>query len=288
MVAAGVDHQRLYDHHPGPALKHGRRLALLASIALLAAALESSASAAARHLVICADPNNLPFSNRQKQGFENKIMERIARDLDARLSYLWWAQRRGYVRSTLNEARCDIWPGVATGTDHVASTHPYYRSTYVFVTRERAPLGGLNLDDPRLRSLTVGVQMIGNDSMNSPPAHAIASRGMTDNVRGFMIYGDYELPNPPAAIVEAVANRQIDVAMVWGPLAGYFAHRSPVPLRLEPVTPANDPRWPMAFDISMGVRRGNETLLAEVDAALERERAPIRRILGEYHVPLEP
>jgi mxaJ protein len=262
-------------------------MALLAATAA-AIAFPSPIRAAPRQLVICADPNNLPFSNRDKQGFENRIIALVARDLDARLSYVWWAQRRGYVRSTLNESRCDIWPGVATGTDHVASTHPYYRSTYVFVTRAAAPLGGLSLDDPRLRSSIVGVQMIGNDSMNSPPAHAVASRGITDNVRGFMIYGDYSRPNPPAAIVEAVARKQIDVALVWGPLAGYFAHRSPVPLRIEPVTPANDPPWQMTFDISMGVRRRNAALLAEVNGALAREQASIRRILEDYHVPLEP
>jgi mxaJ protein len=269
------------------------RSAAIAALAFAGAVMAAAvaplpARAAARQLVICADPNNLPFSNRDKQGFENKIIARIARDLDADASYVWWAQRRGYVRSTLNESRCDIWPGVATGTDHVTSSRPYYRSTYVFVTRASAPLRGLTLDDPRLRAATVGVQMIGNDSMNSPPAHAIASRGMTDNVRGFMIYGDYSRPNPPAAIMEAVERRQVDVALVWGPLAGYFAHRSPVPLRLEPVTPANDPPWRMAFDISMGVRRGNTALLAEVNDALEREQAPIRRILEAYHVPLEP
>lgn len=237
--------------------------------------------------MICADPNNLPFSNRARQGFENKIVALIARDLGAGLTYVWWAQRRGYVRNTLNESKCDIWPGLATGTDRVSSTRPYYRSTYVFVSREWAPLANLTLDDARLRSAAIGVQMIGNDSMNSPPAHAVAARGMTDNVRGYMLYGDYDRPNPPAAIIEAVARKEIDVALAWGPLAGYFARRSAVPLRIEPVMPANDPRWPMAFDISMGVRRGDTALVEAINAALAREKPAIRRILSAYHVPLD-
>ncbi len=128
--------------------------------------------------------------------------------------------------------------------------------------------------------------MIGNDAMNTPPAHAIASRGMIENVRGYMLYGDYSEPNPPAAIVSAVATGEIDVAIVWGPLAGYFAQRSPVPLRLEPVTPAGDVRWPMTFDISVGVRRGNKVLLDEVNDILRREQSSIDAILRSYQVPL--
>jgi len=105
------------------------------------------------------------------------------------VSYVWWAQRRGYVRNTLNDSKCDVWPGMASGVNLAATTHPYYRSTYVFVTREEASLAHLTLDDPRLKSASIGVQMIGNDSMNTPPAHAIASRGIVANVRGYMVYG---------------------------------------------------------------------------------------------------
>ena len=253
------------------------------------AAPESAGRPAGRaHLVACSDPNDLPFSNRARQGFENKIIELVGKDLGTEVSYLWWPQRRGYIRKTLNASKCDVWPGIATGVDGAATTRPYYRSTYVFVTREDAHLSQLTLDDPRLRRATIGVQMIGNDAMNTPPAHAIASRGITENVRGYMVYGDYGRPNPPAAIVDAVENRQVDVALVWGPLAGYFAHRSHVPLRLDAVTPAGDPRWPMSFDISMGVRRGDRELLDRIDAILEHEQPAIRAILERYHVPLEP
>lgn len=277
----------------------GTQLAVAAATlvaALVAASLDTSAEAAAEaagrpaaraRLVACSDPNDLPFSNRLRQGFENKIIELVGRDLGAEVSYLWWPQRRGYLRKTLNASKCDVWPGIAAGVEGAATTRPYYRSTYVFVTRKEANLAQLTLDDPRLRRATIGVQMIGNDATNTPPAHAIASRGITGNVRGYMVYGDYGRPNPSAAIVDAVENRQVDVALVWGPLAGYFAHRSHVPLRLDAVTPADDPRWPMSFDISMGVRHGDRELLDRINAILEHEQPAIEAILQRYHVPLE-
>jgi len=244
-------------------------------------------TAEARELRVCADPNNLPFSNQAGEGFENKIVEVIARDLGATVSYTWWAQRRGFVRNTVKADKCDLWPGIAAGVEMLETTRPYYRSTYVFVSRADRHLDITSLDDPRLRQVIVGVQMVGNDAMNTPPAHALARRGVTANVRGYMLYGDYSQPNPPAAIIDAVARGDVDVAIVWGPLAGYFAAREiEVPLVLTAVTPVEDDgRWPMAFDIAMGVRKGNGALKDEIDQALERERPSIDGILARYRVP---
>ena len=242
---------------------------------------------ARRELVVCADPNNLPFSNRAGGGFENKLAELVARDLGAHLRYVWWAQRRGFVRNTLTEAKCELWPGVASGLERVLTTRPYYRSTYVFVSRKDRQLDGLTLDDSRLKEVRVGVQMIGNDATNTPPAHALARRGIVRNVRGYSVFGDYEHPNPPARIVEAVAKGEIDVGLVWGPLAGYFASRSDAPLRVQPVTPALDAGvWPMTYDISMGISRAEPQLRARVDEILGTEAAQVRRILRGYHVPI--
>jgi mxaJ protein len=238
-------------------------------------------------LTACADPNNLPFSNRAGQGFENKLAKMIAGDLHTHLKYIWWAQRRGYVRNTLNERSCDFWPGIASNVEMVATTRPYYRSAYMFVTRANANLQGLTLDDPRLKTLKIGVQMVGNDATNTPPAHALASRGIIGNVRGYMLYGDYREPNPPAEVVRAVERGDVDVALVWGPLAGYFAAESPVPLRLEPVTPwFADQQWPMQFDVSVGVQKDNQKLLHEIDRVLVRRSADIQRLLAAYHVPV--
>ena len=193
--------------------------------ALLACCLLLAGPAAAKDLRVCADPNNLPFSNRAGQGFENKIAEVIAQHLGETVSYTWWAQRRGFARNTLKSDLCDLWLGVASGVETLATTRPYYRSTYVFVTRADRHLNIASFDDPRLRQLRIGVQMIGNDAQNTPPTHALARRGIVDNVRGYLIYGDYRTANPPAAIIDAVAKGDVDVAVVWGPLAGYFAQR---------------------------------------------------------------
>jgi mxaJ protein len=256
-------------------------------IAVLAAALLVGSCSAQPTLTACADPNNLPFSNRAGAGFENKLAAMIASDLHAKLNYIWWAQRRGYVRNTLNEHKCDFWPGIASNVEMVATTRPYYRSTYMFVTRNASNLTGLTLDDPRLKHLKIGVQMVGNDASNTPPAHALAERGIIGNIRGYMLYGDYRRPNPPAAIVEAVEHGDVDVAVIWGPLAGYFAAKSPVPLRLEPVTPwFADQQWPMQFDVSVGVQNGNQKLLREIDQVLARRSADVRKLLSAYHVPV--
>jgi mxaJ protein len=243
--------------------------------------------ATARDLRVCADPNNLPFSNKAGEGFENKIASLIAKDLHADVKYTWWAQRRGFVRNTLKAGDCDLWPGVAAGMEMLTTTEPYYRSSYVFVSRAADSLDVRSFDDPRLRTLSVGVQMVGNDAMNTPPAHALARRGITQNVRGFMLYGDYTTPNPPAAIIDALAKRQIDIAAVWGPMAGYFA--SGKGFSILPATATTiDGAWPMTFEIAMGVRKGNNELKQEIDAALKREKPAIDIILAEYHVPIVP
>jgi mxaJ protein len=259
------------------------------AIALVLAALPLSSCnlIPQRTLTACADPNNLPFSNKAGAGFENKLAEMIATDLHAKLDYVWWAQRRGYVRNTLNERKCDFWPGVGSNVEMIATTRPYYRSTYMFVSRASANLGHLTLDDPRLRKLRIGVQMIGNDATNTPPAHALSSRGIIANVHGYMLYGDYSKPNPPAEIMEAVEHGDVDVALVWGPLAGYFAARSSVPLRLEPVTPwMADMKWPMQFDISVGVQKDDQRLLKQIDQVLAAHSDKIRKLLADYHVPV--
>ncbi len=254
------------------------------AIVILAASF--AANAEARELRVCADPNNLPFSNEKGEGFENRLAEMVARDLHADLTYTWWAQRRGFIRQTLKARSCDLAPGFPARGEMLRVTAPYYRSTYVFVSRaDAAPIA--SLDDPRLRALKIGVQLIGNDGMNTPPAHALANRGITDNVRGYSIYGDYAQPNPSKAIIDAVAKGEVDVALVWGPLAGYFAQRSDTPLRVTPVTPALDAGGlPMTFAISMGVRKEDEALWKDVSEALERHRDEIAQVLAAYHVPL--
>ncbi len=253
----------------------------MSRVALLLLGLACSTSQA---LTVCADPNNLPFSNRAEQGFENKLVRILARELHTKVSYVWWAQRRGFARHTLTDVRCDLWPGVPAGLASMATSQPYYASSYMYVSRADRGLRDLSLDDERLRRLVIGVQLVGDDTMNTPPAHALAARGLIENVRGFTLYGDYSQPNPPAAIVDAVTRATVDVALVWGPLAGYFASRAPVPLHLQPVEPAVH-GWPMRYEIAVGVRRSDAQLLRRVNAALAAQRRAIDRLLRAYHVP---
>jgi mxaJ protein len=251
---------------------------------LLGAAVLSllSADVAARELRVCADPNNLPFSNAKLEGFENKIVDVLANELHADIRYTWWAQRRGFIRNTLKAELCDLVPGTVK-MDMLRTTAPYYRSSYVFVTRADTPPIG-SFDDPALRSLKIGVQLIGNDGFNTPPGHVLAQRGIVDNVRGYPIYGDYRDDNPAADVIRALEAGDIDVAVVWGPLGGYFAKRRNASFHMVPVTTGSR-EFPMVFDISMGVRRDDKALLDEVDAALEHRRGEIDRILAQYGVP---
>ena len=266
-----------------------KRRALLSAAAVLVfmpAGLVALHAEKSRALRVCADPNNLPFSNKAGAGFENRLAEMLADDLDARLEYTWWPQRRGFVRNTLRAGTCDVVMGVPMSFELAMATRPYYRSTYVFVTRKDRALDITSLDDPRLKRLRVGVTVIGDDYANSPPAHALARRGIVRNVTGFSIYGDYSQPNPPARLIDAVAAGDVDVAVAWGPMAGYFARAAKVPLALEPVTPAIDiPYLPFVFDISLGVRREDTALRDEIDAFLARRRPAIDSLLAHYGVP---
>lgn len=262
-----------------------RRRTLSLALALLACA----APAPARELRVCADPNNLPFSKQDRSGFENRIVELVAKDLGATVRYTWWAQRRGNVRNTIGEGACDVVPGVASGIGMLSTTRPYYRSSYTFVAREGTRWADVrSLDDAALREARIGVQLIGDDGANTPPAHALARRGLYANIQGFTVYGDYDTPAPQRPILDAVARGDVDLALVWGPTAGYFAKASPAPLRVTPVTPWLDGAEPMVFDISMGVRREDRALRRELDDALERNAAAIARILDEYGVPRVP
>lgn len=260
------------------------RAALVA--ALVALASWTPAQGTGGRLRVCADPNNLPFSNEREEGFENALARLLAREFGQQLDYTWWPQRRGFIRQTLNAGVCDVVVGVPSGLGAVLTTRPYYRSTYVFVSQRSRQLGVRSLDDPRLQRLRIGVQMIGDDFANSPPAHALSARGLIRNIVGYSVLGDYSQPNPPARIVDAVVAGHVDLALVWGPLAGFFAARAVEPLDVQPLAFDEDrPDLPFAFDISMAVRRGDERLRARLDGALARRRLEIDRVLRRFGVP---
>ncbi len=209
-------------------------------------------------LRVCADPNNMPFSNIREEGFENKIAASLAQDLGWTLAYTWRAQRRGFVRSTLNSGSCDVIIGTPA-LDMLQVTQPYYRSGYVFVSR----------------------------ASDNYPAHALGNLNITGNVVGFPVYGDYRSESPPSTIVQALCDHVIDVAAVWGPTAGYYAKQARVPLRVARIE-GTDAFRPLVFEfaIGMGVRKGDDAMRSRLDSFIERRRDDIERILNAYGVPL--
>jgi len=198
------------------------------------------------------------------------------------------APRRGYIRNTKNatlkEGRCDFVIGVPANYDLVSTTRPYYRSTYMFVYAKNKGLSIRSLDDQVLKKVKIGVHLLGDDYTNPPPVHELGKRGVVDNVTGFSTF--YSAENPPSAIVDAVANGTIDVAIVWGPIAGYFAQRQRVPLELVPI-PSRKGDLPFQFDIAMGVKRGNEAARTKLAQVLDRRQPEIEAILRAYGVPLQ-
>jgi len=235
-------------------------------------------------LRVCGDPDNMPFSDRKEQGFENKIAQVLAGALGDSVVYTWWPHRRGFVRNTLSASECDVVMGVPAGYDPVLTTNPYYRSTYYFVTRADRHLDITSLDDPRLKTLKIGVGLIGDDYTNTPPAQALGSHGVTQNVRGFSLF--YDEDTHPQDIVNAVADGTIDVALVWGPVAGYFAKESPVPLSLTALPDSDSVSGQrFAYDVAIGVRHSDREFRATLDSLLTEKRDTIQGILRTYNVP---
>lgn len=260
---------------------------LMPAIALWVSFTAADAAPQGRMLRVCADPDNLPFSNEHHEGFENRIADVIARDLNATVQYRWMPQRRGFIRLTLKAEECDLVMGVPSDYDAVLTTQSYYRSTYVFVSVKSRDLRLRSFDDPVLRGLKIGIHASAEDGYNQPPAHALARRGLAGNIRGFQMFDEESVINPQGRIIDAVASGDIDVAIVWGPFGGYFARREKVAMDVTPVSPSVDPpSLPFTYEISMGVRKGEHAFKSELEGILDRRRAEIRKILDAFGVPI--
>ena len=247
----------------------------------------SSSVKANNKLRVCADPDNLPFSNQKQEGFENKIAQVLAKDMHATLEYTWLKQRQSFIRQTLGAERCDVVIGVPRNYDRVLTTLPYYRSSYVMVFQTKRKFEIKSYDDPLLRELKVGLHAIGNDGSNSPPATAMGRHDLAKNIVGFSMWGDSTIKNPQGLIVDAVAEGKIDLAIVWGPFGGYFAKKYGHQLTVTPApTDAGMPSMLFAYDISMGVRKGETKLVEKLESSILRNRQVIQKILSTYHIPL--
>jgi mxaJ protein len=263
-----------------------RTACLIVLMCLSLTALDRAARSRAEgaQLRVCSDPNNLPFSNRAQAGLEDALARLVGAELGLSVTHYFWAQRRGFVRNTLKADKCDLIMGVPADSDMLLTTRPYYRSSYVFVTRSELPTLR-SFDDPRLRSLRVGVPLVGDDYANPPPVHALSRRGIVDNVRGFSVFGDYSQESPPLELLRALERGEIDVAIAWGPLAGFAVKQSEGKLKLHPVSPRAEGPHRFSFSVSMGVRPDAHELKRTLDAVLGKKRQAIEELLRDYGVP---
>ncbi|TFE66944.1 ABC transporter substrate-binding protein [Methylacidiphilum sp. Yel] len=235
----------------------------------------------AEEICSCADPGNLPFSNQKLEGFENKIAQIVADSLHVPLSYYWFAHQRGLVRNTLKIGKCNVIIGVPSTWGQVLTTKPYYRTSYVMVYKKDKGLNIQSLDDPALKHLKIGVLI------NSPPHQLLAEKGIIENVVGYSPFFDpvFHPEDSPGKIVEEVLSDKIDIGLVWGPVAGFYIKKKGSALIMVPLT-SNNPRIPMAFDISMGVKKGDQELKNKLDQVIDSKHGEILQVLEEYGVPL--
>jgi mxaJ protein len=268
-----------------------RRVATLAGLGLFGVVLPARAQRPApldpEKIRVCADPDNMPSSNDKLEGYENKLATLISQELKAKLEYVWYPTRRGYFR-ILNGMYCDLAMEAPAGMDMAGATKPYFRSGYVFVTRKGSELENISsLADPRLKKAKIGVNIYTSDAENSPPAMALSHYGVVGNLTGYSTFFDQD--NRPEDIVKAVANQDVDLAIAWGPVAGYYAKQSKVPLVLTPL-PAKDSLsdTPFQYNIGIAVRRRDKEFKDSLNAVLTRRQPEVQAILKEYAVPLLP
>ncbi len=231
---------------------------------------------------VCADKDNLPYSNDKFEGFENKIAELIAKDLGKKVTYQFWYDRIGFIRNTLNAKRCDVIMGTVAGNDMVRTSKPYYRSGYVFVYRKESGYNITDWDSPDLHKGKIGV--VGQ----TPPSRPMEDKGLMDNARPYRIMRDLNLP--PSFIVDDLVKGDIDIAILWGPIAGYYAKKASIPLVVVPAPEyeAENVHGKEYWNISVGVRKKDKDRMVAIDEVLQRRAKDIEKILDDYGIPHVP
>lgn len=230
---------------------------------------------------VCADPNDLPFSNQARQGFENRIAAVLAKDLGKKLGFTWQPQVFGFLRMTLYNYRCDVVMGITQGSTRVANSNAYYRSTYALIFRPHTGFDGIqSLEDPRLKGKRIGI------IAGTPPATILAENGLLDHVHAYELSVNLRFFSPARSLVHDLERGKIDIGVLWGPIAGYFASRSGGRLAIAPLLHESSEGPPMAFGIVMGVRQGAVAWRRTLNAAIAKEQPEITRILESYGVPL--
>jgi quinoprotein dehydrogenase-associated probable ABC transporter substrate-binding protein len=231
-------------------------------------------------LRVCADPRNLPFSNEKGEGFENKIAELLAAKLDKKLAYVWYPQATGFVRNTLGAHRCDLIPGFPQGDELVQSTNPYYRTAYALVIRPDTGLDDLDaLTDPRLKAKRIGIVA------GTPPATYLAVNGLMPKAKPYPLVIDTRVDSSAQAMMRDLAGGEIDVGVLWGPLAGYYAKQANPPMRVVLLLKETGGP-PLAFRIAMGVRAADQNWKRQLNKLIAENQTEINRLLLDFGVPL--
>lgn len=232
-------------------------------------------------LRVCADPNNLPFSNQAGEGFENKIAQLLAKKLHKELAYSFYPGATGFVRNTLNAHLCDVVLGIPQGNDLVQPTNPYYRTTYAAVTRADSGLDGLkSLADPRLKEQGRRIGLVAN----TPPGNLLAKNGLLGALKSYPLMVDTRVDSSGAAMIKDLENKTIDVALLWGPIAGYYASKAPERLIVTPLADESGAR--MSFRIAFGVRHSDQNWKRELNQLIAQNKSEIEKILVDAGVPL--
>ncbi len=269
---------RKFDHVPRRTV-----LAVIAAAALLlfdgGARAQTSEAVDRSSLRVCADPANLPFSNQAGEGFENKIAELLAAELGVPVRYTWYPQATGFVRQTLMARRCDIVIGISLGFELLQNTNPYYRSSYALVYRADAGISATGLDDPGLKAFRLGVVA------GTPPSSLLAKYGLLGRVRPYQLVADTRFDHPAKQMIDDVAAGEVDVGVVWGPIAGYYAKQHNPKLLVVPLaTNAGEVR--MDYRITMGVRFNEPEWKRKINDLIKTKQPEIEAILADYGVPL--
>ena len=247
----------------------------------LAASVSAKAENADGVLRVCADPQNMPFSNEKGEGFENKLIDLIAAKLDLHVSYVWLPQVMGHVATLPDDTDCDVLMGYAQGTGLIEDTNPYYRTSYVLIYRQddKSLAGVQSLADDRLKSKKIGILA------RTPPVSAMAINGLMANSRSFEVKGDRNAAGAVEDVIAAIASGDIDAGILWGPLGGYFTQNAKVPLALVPLV--KEKAGPATiYPITMGVQPNEPEWKHKLNKLIADNQADIYAMLSEYNVPL--